>query len=362
MHHAGGCKPRHTRPRGGTSSAPAVCWEEQHSPDHPRSALAPQKRCRTGSSPPPCRCPPLILARLCPQRNEAAAYPHPSRFGDGFHSVLLTFIALACVAGVSIAAAAAFCLRQHAKQREKERLAALGPEGAADSTLEYQVGVLGAARCGQTASALLGGCAAGCPAAEGWGPGRCPQELCRQHMATKSLFGRAEAPAAPAETSRVSSVSSQFSDAPQPSPSSHSSTPSWCEEPVQSNMDISTGHMILVSPPGGDTAPRGPPPRHRADPHLSPCQAYMEDHLRNRDRLAKEWQALCAYQAEPSVCSVAQSEANLKKNRNPDYVPCERPGGLLPGGGRRDARGRGMLEAEAGCGVPRVAGRCCPGC
>ncbi|NWU47871.1 PTPRN protein, partial [Dromas ardeola] len=191
------------------------------------------------------------------ERNEAAAYSRPSRFGDGFHSVLLTFIVLACVAGIAIAAAAAFCLRRHAKQREKERLAALGPEGAADTTFEYQ-------------------------------------ELCRQHMAAKSLFGRSEAPAAPAETSRVSSVSSQFSDAPQPSPSSHSSTPSWCEEPVQSNMDISTGHMIL---------------------------AYMEDHLRNRDRLAKEWQALCAYQAEPSVCSVAQSEANLKKNRNPDYVP-----------------------------------------
>lgn len=50
------------------------------------------------------------------------------------------------------------------------------------------------------------------------------------------------------DTSRVSSVSSQFSDAPQPSPSSHSSTPSWCEEPAQSNMDISTGHMILVDP------------------------------------------------------------------------------------------------------------------
>ncbi|NXJ88136.1 PTPRN protein, partial [Corythaixoides concolor] len=191
------------------------------------------------------------------ERNEAAAYSRPSHFRDGFHSVLLTFIALACVAGIAIAAAAAFCLRRHAKQREKERLAALGPEGAADTTFEYQ-------------------------------------ELCRQHMAAKSLFGRSEAPAAPAETSRVSSVSSQFSDAPQPSPSSHSSTPSWCEEPVQSNMDISTGHMIL---------------------------AYMEDHLRNRDRLAKEWQALCAYQAEPSVCSIAQSEANLKKNRNPDYVP-----------------------------------------
>ncbi|NWX93804.1 PTPRN protein, partial [Nothoprocta pentlandii] len=72
------------------------------------------------------------------QRNEAATYPHPLRFGDSFHSVLLTFIALACVAGIAIAAAAAFCLRHHARQRHKERLAALGPEGAADSTLEYQ--------------------------------------------------------------------------------------------------------------------------------------------------------------------------------------------------------------------------------
>uniref|UniRef100_A0A8C6YA85 Protein tyrosine phosphatase receptor type N n=2 Tax=Naja naja TaxID=35670 RepID=A0A8C6YA85_NAJNA len=200
-----------------------------------------------------------ILQMGVGQRNEAATYPHPAHFGNTFHSVLLTFVLLACVAGIVIAAAVVFCLRQHAKQREKERLAGLGPEGATDSTYEYQ-------------------------------------ELCRQHMATKSLFGRAETPPpqAPAENSRVSSVSSQFSDAPQASPSSHSSTPSWCEEPVQSNMDISTGHMIL---------------------------AYMEDHLRNRDRLAKEWQALCAYQAEPNTCDAAQREANVKKNRNPDYVP-----------------------------------------
>uniref|UniRef100_A0A8C8SGW0 Protein tyrosine phosphatase receptor type N n=1 Tax=Pelusios castaneus TaxID=367368 RepID=A0A8C8SGW0_9SAUR len=121
------------------------------------------------------------------QRNDAASYPRPSHFRDTFHSVLLTFLALACVAGVVIAGAIVLCLRQHAKQREKDRLAALGPEGAGDGTFEYQ--------------------------------------------------------------------------------------------------------------------------------------AYMEDHLRNRDRLAQEWKALCAYQAEPNVCSAAQSEANLKKNRNPDYVP-----------------------------------------
>lgn len=52
-------------------------------------------------------------------------------------------------------------------------------------------------------------------------------------------------------------------------------------------------------------------------------QAYMEDHLRNRDRLAKEWQALCAYQAEPNSCATAQGEGNIKKNRHPDFLPCE---------------------------------------
>ncbi|KAJ4924216.1 hypothetical protein JOQ06_000456 [Pogonophryne albipinna] len=37
--------------------------------------------------------------------------------------------------------------------------------------------------------------------------------------------------------------------------------------------------------------------------------AYMEDHLRNKDRLMKEWEALCSYTA----VSIAQSDA--KKNR-----------------------------------------------
>lgn len=57
--------------------------------------------------------------------------------------MLLTFITLACMAVIAIAVSAAFCLRRHAKQREKERLAALGPEGAADTTFEYQVGPCG---------------------------------------------------------------------------------------------------------------------------------------------------------------------------------------------------------------------------
>lgn len=81
----------------------------------------------------------------------------------------------------------------------------------------------------------------------------------------------------------------------------------------------------------------------------------MEDHLRNRDRLAKEWQALCAYQAEPSICSIAQSEANLKKNRNPDYVPCEHPSHPAPGISPRQQlscwSSVGTLRAMAGCSI-----------
>ncbi|XP_051010008.1 receptor-type tyrosine-protein phosphatase-like N [Acomys russatus] len=197
-----------------------------------------------------------ILQTGVGQREEAAAVlPRQTHGISPMRSVLLTLVALAGVAGLLVALAVALCMRHHSRQREKERLAALGPEGAhGDTTFEYQ-------------------------------------DLCRQHMATKSLFNRAEGQPEP---SRVSSVSSQFSDAAQASPSSHSSTPSWCEEPAQANMDISTGHMIL---------------------------AYMEDHLRNRDRLAKEWQALCAYQAEPNTCATAQDEGNIKKNRHPDYLP-----------------------------------------
>ena len=43
-------------------------------------------------------------------------------------------------------------------------------------------------------------------------------------------------------------------------------------------MDISTGHMVL---------------------------AYMEDHLKNKQRLEQEWVALCGYEAEPSSTTTA---------------------------------------------------------
>lgn len=63
------------------------------------------------------------------------------------------------------------------------------------------------------------------------------QDLCRQRMATKQTEK-------PEPLSRISSIAQ--SEGAQPSPSSRSSTSSWSEEPVQSNMDISTGHVVLV--------------------------------------------------------------------------------------------------------------------
>ncbi|XP_033935897.1 receptor-type tyrosine-protein phosphatase-like N, partial [Pseudochaenichthys georgianus] len=181
--------------------------------------------------------------------------------------VFSTLVAMAIIGSILVAATTIACLRNHA-----HRLAArkLGLEGGSFTHQEYQ-------------------------------------DLCRQHMSSKGAFGRLEAAAlgavggtsggggvgAAGGDSRVSSVSSQFSDGAQPSPSSVGSA-SWCEEPAQANMDISTGHMIL---------------------------AYMEDHLRNKDRLMKEWEALCSYTAEPSAVSIAQSDANAKKNRCAQSAP-----------------------------------------
>ncbi|ESO09789.1 hypothetical protein HELRODRAFT_92046 [Helobdella robusta] len=78
--------------------------------------------------------------------------------------------------------------------------------------------------------------------------------------------------------------------------STNSSTSSWTEEPVNPNMDISTGHLIL---------------------------AYMEDHLRNKDRLQKEWNEVCSNDGEPSSIVAAIEPMNMRKNRCTDTLPYE---------------------------------------
>uniref|UniRef100_A0A3B3VL82 Protein tyrosine phosphatase receptor type Na n=1 Tax=Poecilia latipinna TaxID=48699 RepID=A0A3B3VL82_9TELE len=179
------------------------------------------------------------------------------RIPPGSSGTVITLVSMAVVGGVLVLAMGIACFRHYGHQVANGKLG-LGPEGGAETHFDYQ-------------------------------------ELCRQHMASKSSLCRQDCVGGVTNTSRVSSVSSQFSDGPQHSPSStHSSTPSWSEEPAQSNMDISTGHMIL---------------------------AYMEDHLRNKDRLQKEWEALCSYQAEPCSVSVAQEASNVDRNRHAEALP-----------------------------------------
>ncbi|KAL4624668.1 receptor-type tyrosine-protein phosphatase N2 [Arapaima gigas] len=165
--------------------------------------------------------------------------------------LILTVISIVCIIGVLVASTVVYALRHRSHHKLKEKLTSLATD-------------------------------------TGSGPSATYQELCRQRMAMKT----SERPE-PAHASRINSVSSQFSDGPMPSPSARSSTSSWCEEPVQSNMDISTGHMIL---------------------------SYMEDHLKNKNRLEKEWEALCAYQAEPNACTVGLRDGNSKKNRSSAMV------------------------------------------
>nr|XP_046259028.1 protein tyrosine phosphatase receptor type Na [Scatophagus argus] len=207
------------------------------------------------------------------ERTDARGLPQVTRVSEGSSGTVITLVSMAVIGGVLVLAMAVACLRHYTQQVANGKLG-LGPEGGAETHFDYQ-------------------------------------ELCRQHMASKStlcrqdcvsggsMVGSAIATGAGGrrgtDTSRVSSVSSQFSDGPQHSPSStHSSTPSWSEEPAQSNMDISTGHMIL---------------------------AYMEDHLRNKDRLQKEWEALCSYQADPSSVAVAQNPNNMDRNRHAESLP-----------------------------------------
>ncbi|XP_066483620.1 receptor-type tyrosine-protein phosphatase N2 [Tiliqua scincoides] len=176
---------------------------------------------------------------------------HAQEEEDATKFIILTLLSIACIFGVLLASGVIYCYRHSSHHKLKEKLTSLGSDTSSDATAAYQ-------------------------------------ELCRQRMAVKS----SDHPE-PVHTSRINSISSQFSDGPIPSPSARSSTSSWCEEPVQSNMDISTGHMIL---------------------------SYMEDHLKNKNRLEKEWEALCAYQAEPNAATIAHKAENLQKNRSQDVV------------------------------------------
>ncbi|TRY66343.1 hypothetical protein DNTS_024333 [Danionella cerebrum] len=180
-------------------------------------------------------------------RSKLSQIPTKYSRSESLKFLILTVISIICITGVLLASSVVYCLRHRSHHKLKEKLTNLGSEPSTDATATYQ-------------------------------------ELCRQRMAVKPPVEKPD----PIQSSRINSVSSQLSEGPMPSPSARTSTPSWSEEPAHSNMDISTGHMIL---------------------------AYMEDHLKNKNRLESEWEALCAYQAEPSASTVGQRDGNIKKNR-----------------------------------------------
>ncbi|KRY48743.1 Receptor-type tyrosine-protein phosphatase-like N [Trichinella britovi] len=113
-------------------------------------------------------------------------------------------------------------------------------------------------------------------------------ELCRRHMTGKV---KVPEPLRGVMDTLAQRLGSQTSE---PSPPAHtrstnSSVSSWPEESVQSNIDISTGHMIL---------------------------SYLEDHLKNKERLEKEWHALESYQADQWATTTAALLENSEKNRS----------------------------------------------
>ncbi|XP_021948185.1 uncharacterized protein LOC110845934 isoform X2 [Folsomia candida] len=160
-----------------------------------------------------------------------------------------TFAVCGLVAAVLVAAVAIFLVRKHSKSREKlVRLSQDDP--SFEACKDYQ-------------------------------------DLCRARMAGSKTNEKMEPIRGPAH--KIASKDSENG-----TNSSRSSTSSWSEEPVMTNMDISTGHMVLE---------------------------YMEDHLKNKDRLDKEWAALCAYEADPCTTAVAEKAENSKKNRYSNSLP-----------------------------------------
>lgn len=186
--------------------------------------------------------------------------------------LVLTVVSILCIVSVLLVSTVIYCLRNRSHHKLKEKLTNLGQETGADPTSAYQE------LCRQRMS--------GKPSAE-----RGESLTSRIAERTESLSSRIAEPI----TSRLNSASSQFGGdaAAAVSPSARTSLSSWSEEPAQSSIDISTGHMIL---------------------------SYMEDHLKNKDRLQKEWEALCAYTAEPNSATVGLKDGNAKKNRSAAVV------------------------------------------
>eukprot|EP00794_Sanderia_malayensis_P003012 gene3012-3470_t len=109
------------------------------------------------------------------------------------------------------------------------------------------------------------------------------EELCRTKMAVSSSSPRSTK-AMQADRQRHGLVDGQ----------GKITKKSWREEPLAYNMDITTGHVIL---------------------------AYMEEHLKNENKLSTEWEALCNYKADQDDTTVGEDSKNSNKNRYSNVLP-----------------------------------------
>lgn len=99
--------------------------------------------------------------------------------------------------------------------------------------------------------------------------------------------------------------------------SNRSSTSSWSEEPITTtNLDITTGHVILVIVFYLFHV-------NSKEINLIFFKSYMESYLNDKNKISKEWQALCGYVSDYNQTSVAQLPQNMDKNRYKDILPCK---------------------------------------
>uniref|UniRef100_A0A1I8I6G1 Receptor-type tyrosine-protein phosphatase kappa n=1 Tax=Macrostomum lignano TaxID=282301 RepID=A0A1I8I6G1_9PLAT len=113
------------------------------------------------------------------------------------------------------------------------------------------------------------------------------KELCRQRMSEKASGGGVE----PVST-RLAAAAAAAKKTAGGSP--NSPTGSWSDDPITTDMDITTGHLILN---------------------------YMENYLNNKEKLEQEWADLCSYEAEQRSSAVGATPENAAKNRYQDLLP-----------------------------------------
>ncbi|CAH8849657.1 unnamed protein product [Trichobilharzia szidati] len=120
-------------------------------------------------------------------------------------------------------------------------------------------------------------------------------QVCQRRRRNKIKSESNENLSSPHSEESIHSSKKSFGQSNKLSESQHSSVSSWSNEPIQCSIDVPTGHLIL---------------------------SYMEEHLRDRDRLIADWNSIDKYVSEESVL--------FKEGENPKNKLRNRLGAPLP--------------------------------